>query len=177
MIGKAHLFKYVTAVLVVLSSVSCSQDSSSSSHQQGDTINNPQNSRGFDAEQIKRGRQLYLKNCTVCHGITVKVHLTGNNAIRTARFQHHHSMVPGTPGITRTRRWLIQSSMARFGWAGICPPGKKSSPNRKSMTSSSGSSQSGQMSSMRHGREWIRNHKKGNYVNVKMCFLKIFFMR
>jgi len=48
--------------------LSCSEDSSSREVQ-----NNKQTTenatRTIDSVQIKRGRQLYLKNCTVCHGI------------------------------------------------------------------------------------------------------------
>jgi mono/diheme cytochrome c family protein len=68
MIRQTDHFRYLTLVLVALSLISCSQDSSGSSEQK-DTEKAAKLARNFDTKKIKSGRQLYLKNCTVCHGI------------------------------------------------------------------------------------------------------------
>ena len=68
MTQQARPVRHITLLFVTVLLFSCSQESSSNNGQ-ASSDNIVQQTRNLDAEQIKRGRQLYLKNCTVCHGI------------------------------------------------------------------------------------------------------------
>jgi len=60
--------KYFSALIGSLLMLSCSEDSATTEVQNNKRARE-NTMRTIDSAQIKRGRQIYLKNCTVCHGI------------------------------------------------------------------------------------------------------------
>lgn len=65
------MIRHIMILLASLVLLSCSEDSTRTNI--GDDKQTASDSlRKFNATQINRGRQLYLKNCTVCHGINAE---------------------------------------------------------------------------------------------------------